>query len=115
MNNDLLRIGEAAHELRVSIKTLDRAERDGRIAFLEGTCRRIRKIDLYRAYVLTLGQLAERLGIPYSTLLRAAKLKRFPVRRSVGVHGNPVGYRHASLAGVLLWSKQWHGRRRSRH
>lgn len=111
MKNRPIRIGEAARMLRVSIKTLHRAEREGRIKFFrkEGGGRRIWRSGVRAAHVLTLGQLSKRLKIPCSTLLRAAKQGKFPTRQN-----GAEGHRHASLIGVELWAEQWKARRRPR-
>lgn len=98
-----LKIGAAARFLKISIRTLHRAEAAGRIVFRAGRIRTIGLRELYHAQVLTLGQLARRVRVPYSSLLRAAKKGELPAQRPLVGRGGAATYRHASLAAVLSW------------
>ena len=105
MQDPWIKIGLAARMLQVSIKTLHRAEKEGRITFTRKPGRIIKRVDLLKAPVITLGRAAKRLCLSYTTLLRAANRGALNTHRTRaapgGGHGR--GFRHVSVSEMACW------------
>ena len=106
MNEQFVKIEEAAKILGVPIGILEKAEKEGRLRFTKGSYRLVERDHFYMAPILPLAQIAKRFGISEKTLLKAAKIDAIETHqntRRTAAGDEPYGPRYASLALVFFW------------